>query len=144
MPSKRVLKELCDIRSQKFPLSCDFLNVMKKPHEYYKDNATFAVYLFKVYTKISENQLLQSAHSFDQTYLNFKSHSQRVNYLFDNQVARTCLEELVDELIEDDHGQAQFVKHKQMSEDNRKNGNKAFNRKEFDKALVFYNKVSSN
>lgn len=138
MPLQEILDELAEIRAQKFPEVVDYDdNVMKKPHEHYKENAVFAVFLYKQFQGIGALEHEQFAVKFDAA----KSHADRTRLLLEDDAARTVLEELADRLLADNEQADNVRKCATKCAQARTAGNKHFSRKEYDKALACYNEV---
>ncbi|KAI1290799.1 SET and MYND domain-containing protein 4 [Halotydeus destructor] len=134
MPLKSTMDELREIRRKKFPDSLDSDdNIMKRPHEHYKDNAIFAVYLYKKFCDIA--QVDDSVKiRFDQ----LEDYGDRCKLLLSESSSRTELEKVVDLLSLDD-SKEDTAKNSNLSESYRKSGNKNFNQKNFQEAIADYN-----
>ena len=142
MPLAAIKKELSDIRSQKFPSVVDFEgDVMKKPHEHFKDNAIYAVFLYKRYQTILDHSSKVGYDGFGPTFDQSKTSGDKVRLLLTNHESRQLLEELTDDLMDTNDFDID-VKSSDLCGQARLAGNKSFNRKEYDKALACYNEVS--
>lgn len=139
---RTILELLQDYRDAKFPESVDFdQNVMKKPHEHFKDNSTFAVLMYKLFLNICEFD-----EEFDVEYGKLETHRERTQMILEQEASRNVLKNFLDQ-FEDEVLKCLKVprkcKSKERAAELRRDGNRHFAKKEFHKALECYNEVGS-
>lgn len=115
-------------------------DVMKSPHECFKDNLIFSFLLYQEFQEIC---------SFDPEFLHhfdsLKSYNDKTCLLLTNKSSLFVINRLHDHLMkESSRDDVSSVKNSQDSHQHRLSGNQYFNLKNYEKALSSYNMVSIN